>query len=279
MKITIIADSSCDLKNVNLTSDKIDFLTVPLILTLGEDEIVDEETLNTEEFMKKMKLSKVLSSACPSPEAFAEQMRGRDNIIVVTITSKLSGTYGAAKIAMDEILAENPKKKIYLFDTLNATAGTTSMLYKIQELIEVDKLSYDEVVERLPKIRETARVRFLLQDLSNLVKTGRMGKVAGAVVGLTPLKLICGDDGEGTIKKHTMAFGTRKGLVALAGLVKKEMDNEGFGPVVINHARNEEDALALKDILEGYGVKKIRIVPMRGLATFYANDKGIVIGY
>ncbi|MCL2846725.1 MAG: DegV family protein [Firmicutes bacterium] len=271
MKFTLIVDSCADLKNSDLTTDKLDFFTVPLTLTLGETDYVDEEDLDTRAFTEKMRAAKTLRSACPSPEAFMDIMRERDNIIIVTLSSKLSGTHGSAVLAVENIMAEFPDKKVYLLDSLSAAAGMANICMRIAEMVESGE-SYEEIIEKLPALRSGTRVRFLLQDLSNLVKTGRMKKTVGAVLGVTPLKLVCGDNGEGEIKKYGMALGTRKGLAALAKFVDTDT-------VTIAHANNESDANALREMLEKNGVKNIKILLMRGLSTFYANDKGIVIAF
>ncbi|MCL2586681.1 MAG: DegV family protein [Firmicutes bacterium] len=273
MKWTIIADSCCDLRDEDLTGGSITFKTIPLTLTLGEEDFIDDQTLDTALFIPKMKASKTLRSACPSPEAFMEHMRDNDNIIIVTLSSKLSGTHGSALIAVEQIKSEFPNKKVYLLDSLSASAGMASLCVKIKELIENGNMSFEELTEKLDPIRSKTRVRFLLQDLSNLVKTGRLSKVMGGILGLTPLKLICGDDGNGEIKKFGSSLGTKKGLVKLSEFPPKDAS------VVIAHAHNETDAGYLKGLLEKLGITNIKTVLMRGVATFYSNDKGIVLAY
>jgi len=281
VKWTIIASSDCDFRDEEFTKENIVFKTVPLVLTFGEDDYIDNLDLDTAGFIPKMRAAKTLRTACPSPEAFADLMRGEENIIVVTITSKLSGTHQSAKLAIEQIKSETPEKNVYLLDSLSASAGVGSMCLAIINLIKDNpNISFDELTARLPAIQKRTKVRFLLQDLSNLVKTGRMSRVAGAIVGLTPLKLVCGDNGEGEIKKFGAALGTRKGLAKLAELFQKERSmTADNNPVVIAHAHNETDAGYLATLLEKLGTTNIKTVLMRGVSTFYANDKGIVLAY
>ena len=275
MKWTLIADSCCDLRDEDLTDENVTFKTVPLVLTLGNDDFVDDETLDTGAFIPKMRAAKTLRSACPSPEAFMQHMRDNDNIIIVTLSSKLSGTHQSATLAVEQIKSEFPNKKVFLLDSLSACAGMASILFRTKDLIDKG-LTFDEVTAKLPDIRSKTRVRFLLQDLSNLVKTGRLGRIVGALVGITPLKLVCGDDGQGEIKKFGAALGTRKGLLKLSDFAT---DTENNSQVVIAHAHNEPDASFLKALLEKLGVKNIKTVLMRGVSTFYANDRGVVLAY
>jgi len=278
-KITIIADSCCNLYSKDLSCDKIDFHVVPLTLVLGEEEFIDNEKLDTAAFVQKMNASATCArSACPTPEAFHEIMRKSDNIIVVTLSSKLSATHASAVTAADMIRASNPEKKLFVLDTLSAAAGLDFILFKLRDLIVEGKYSFDELTVKLNEVREQTRVRFLLQDLGNLVKNGRMSKMMGKILTTAKIKLICGDDGQGEIKKYGMALGTKRGLQSLAELAKNAVSAEM--PVFITHVHNKEDADFLYNILKNkHGFTNIRVTLMRGVSSLYSADKGIVIAY
>lgn len=73
-----------------------------------------------------MKASKAAtSSACPSPEEFAEWMRPCDECFVITLSSKLSGSYNAARVAMDMVL-ETTRKRKSMFSTPKARRRGTA---------------------------------------------------------------------------------------------------------------------------------------------------------
>lgn len=283
MKYTIIADSSCDLKSDYIKSDKVNFATVPLSITMNGEDWFDTEELDTRKLVDAMKINKSKpQTACPSVEAFAEKMReGEDHIICVSITSKLSGTYNAARLAANQVMEEDPAKKIYVLDTLSVSAAAVLMIDKAAELIEGGEHTFDQITHELTKMRENTHLRFLLQDLSNLVKTGRMSKVKGAIASALSIKLICGDNGEGEIKQYAKSIGMKKALPMLAEYPGEKVLTHGKDiPVVITHCYNEEEAKSLKNMLEAlHGLTNIKILPMRGLASFYANDKGIIMAY
>ena len=280
-KYTIIADSSCDLRGADLTCGAIDFVTTPISYNIGGVEYVDNEDMDAKELLVKMKQSKTApKTACPSPETFAEQMRaGADNIICVTLSSKLSGTYGSAVLASETVRAEQPDKKIFVLDSLTTSAGLVRLLHKLAELIKSDKYSFEEITEKITKIRSTNKIRFLLNDLANLVKAGRMSKVAGIITSIIPLKLLCGDNGDGEIKKYKQVLGFKKAVETLSefpGEKCEEKDNL----IVISHCNNEESASLLKKLIESkFGFKYIKILLMRGTATTMANDKGLAVAY
>ena len=280
MKYTIISDSCCNIFAKDLNSSQIDFHVVPLTLILGNEEFIDDDKLDTRKFVEKMNGQKIAArSACPSPEAFAEIMRKGDNIIVVTISAKLSATNASAVTAASIIKKEFPNKNICVIDTLTACTGQDRVLFKLKEVIESGKHSFDDVAEKFTQICHSTRVRFLLQDLGNLIKNGRMNKVVGTMLSAAKIKVICGENEEGEIKKFGLSLGTKKGLANLAEFPKaagREADNL----ITVAHVHNEEDALFIKKMLETkFGFRNVKVLLMRGLSSLYAADKGIVIAY
>ena len=282
-KYTIITDSTSDLRNADMTGTAFDFTTVPLTFQVGGFDYTDDENVNLTDVMVKMKQSKQSpKTACPSPEAFAEQMRsGNDEIFCITISSKLSGTYQSACLAADMVREEQPNKKIFVLDSLSASSGSARIAHKLIDLIGSEKYTFKEITEQLTEIRNKNKIRFLLNDLSNLAKTGRMGKIASLITSIIPIKLICGDDTKGEIKQYKKVVGFNKALDAISELPGESLTQEGLeNPIYIAHCNNAESAGILKKLLESkFGFKNIKTLFMRGVTTFLANDKGLAIAY
>ena len=278
MKFTIISDSCTNLFPRDLQSAKIDFKIVPLTLIIEDREFIDDETLNVGDFVSQMNASKACArSACPNPEAFYAAMDGCDNVIVVTITSKLSGTHASAIQAAEKFRSNYPNKKIFVLDSLTAATGIDYILFKLRDLIEVGVYEFEDIIAKIGEVQKATHVRFLIQDLSNLIKNGRLGKVTGALLSTVKIKLICGDDGAGEIKKYGMAMGTKHALKALAELAIKAVKAED--PIYINHVNNEDDVVFLKGVFDAAGYKNVKSYAMRGLSSLYSADKGIIIAY
>ena len=282
-KYTIIADSSCDLRSTDIQHENIQFITTPIIYNIGGVDHYDEEDVNVTEMLEKMKASKTWpKTACPSPETFADQMRSaHDNVIVVTLSSKISGTNQSANLAAETVRAEQPKKKIFILDSLSCSGGMARIIFKLVDLINEGKLSFEEITETVQKYRKMGKIRFLLNDLTNLVKSGRMSKVAGIVTSIIPIKLICGDNGEGEIKKVKSVIGFKKGIEQLAELPGEHLELHGKeNIIVITHCNNEESAGVIRKILESkFGYNNIKTLLMRGVASVMANEKGISVAY
>ncbi|PKM58796.1 MAG: DegV family protein [Firmicutes bacterium HGW-Firmicutes-4] len=281
MKPRIISDSSCDLPKDFLEKDGIDFSLVPLKIIVGDHEFIDDETLNTKELIAAMKAEKTAtSSSCPSPEDFAAELRKNKESYVITMTSGLSGTYNSARVAKNMVLEEDDSLKISLFDTHSTSPLMILMVMKLRDLIKAGELDFDAINQKLALYLETLNLRFLLQDLSNLVKSGRMNRVAGAVASVLSIMPIFRSDDKGEIQLVTKARGIKKALSSLANMVEEKVQTQPQFPVVITHCNNLSQAEILKDLLEKrFDLKEIYIFPMHGLTTYYSNDKGLLMAF
>jgi len=277
-KLTLISCSSCDLKQNDIVSQAVLFDTVPLTITISGKDWLDTEQLDTKQLVAAMKTNTTKPlTACPSPEDFAEKFRAAPgDVICMTISGKLSGTNNSAQLAKKMLEDEGVVKNIHIIDSRTASAGQTLLVHQIVALAE-SGIPFEQIVEKAEQHRDANKTRFLLQDLSNLVKTGRMSKVKGMIASALNIKLICGDDGNGEIQQYSKVIGTNKAINALSQfpLEKKAKDSL----VVVNHAQNTVGLEQVRALLEGLGFTNIKTSLMRGLATFYANDQGIVLAY
>lgn len=282
MKYKIVADSCCDLFSKEYSTEKVSFSTAPLTITVGDVNFIDVESLDTKQLIAAMKVNKSApKTACPSPESFMDEMEGYDNIFCVTLSSKLSGSYNSACLAAKSIKEKSPHKKILIIDSLSASAGMILIVNKLKELIESEQYTFEEISTKIIAFRNATRVRFVLHDMGNLIKAGRMSKVLGLVVSVLNIKPILGDDGEGEIKMCANVIGTKKAMMKLSEYpIDKARTNGPDTPIVITHCYNEEDALYLKDLLiTKLGLTNIKVYLMRGLSSFYASAKGLILAY
>lgn len=281
MKPRIISDSSCDLPANFLEKDNIDFSIVPLKIIVGDHEFIDDDTLNTKELIAAMKAHKTASStSCPSPEDFAKELRKNKENFVITITSGLSGTYNSARVAKDMVLEEDETIKVSLYDSLATSPFMILMIMKLRDFIKAGDMDFETISEKLASYQETLSLRFLLQDLSNLVKTGRMNRVAGAVASALSIMPIFRSDENGEIQLVAKTRGIKKALSSLANLVEDKVKTHTQFPVVITHCNNLSQAEILKDLLEKrFNLKEIYIFPMHGLTSYYSNDKGLLLAF
>ena len=277
-KWNIISDSSCDLKEMETREENIAFSTVPFIMQVGEKEFIDHEGLDTAELIEAIaNCREAAKSACPAPETWLEHFRRPGPAFAFTISSNLSGSYQSACIARDMLLDEEPEKKIHIFDSKSTGPEIVLMIARLGELIR-DSIPFEQIIRDVQALADRTHVAFALCSFDNLVKNGRVSRLAGFVAGRLGLWGVGVASDEGRIVVKTKVRGAQKAIGAIIDDMKERAFNSGH--VVISHCFNEEMALRLKGkILETWDKAQVRIIPTRGLDSFYAEKGGLIIAY
>ncbi len=279
MNIKLIADSCCDLTRELFA--RLNPTLVPLTISVGAKQFVDNASINLTDLLASMKAHKGrTTTACPAPETYAQEMRQADESYVVTLSSKLSGSHQSASVAKDMVLAEDSSKFIHVFDSKSASSGETCISLKIQEFLQKG-LRREALVEAVEHYIDQLKTVFVLESLDNLIKNGRVGRIAGQVASVLSLRPIMGaTDGEITLLEK--ARGTQKALERLTGMLIQQLcEKQNSGPVVIAHCSAPQRATTLRDKLLAACpfIKEIFVVPTAGISTVYANEGGIVVSH
>ncbi|MEQ2521559.1 DegV family protein [Ruthenibacterium sp. CLA-JM-H11] len=281
MNIQIIVDSCCDVTDA--LRNVLSLSLASLKITVGEHFYEDDGTIDTGVLVADMKACRTApTTACPSPEEYAALMSQADASLVVTLSSKLSGSYNAACVGRDLALEESPEKKIHVFDSESASAGETRIALLLRDMID-GGMGFEEIVEKATAFIANMKTHFVLEDLGNLVKNGRISRTAGFVGTMLNLRPIMGENGHGEIIPLEKVRGTANAMRRLVELVAEETDHLPAASklLVLSHCNCQERAMQLKKaFLERCAVfKDVIVVPTGGLSTVYANDGGIVIAF
>ena len=192
--IRIIIDSACDMPKTEADELKLDFL--PLKTIFGEEEFLDGITITHDEFYTRLENSAENPSTSQiSPaeyeDIYEDVKKCGDTAVVITLSSKLSGTYQSANIARDGY-----EDCIHIVDSENVTLGEQLLVRYACELRDL-VFSAEEIVEALEKKKKDIRVTAVLDTLEYLQRGGRISKtvaVAGNLLSIKPVVAIC--DGE-----------------------------------------------------------------------------------
>lgn len=278
MKWNIIADSSCDMFELEQTHENIRFATVPFTISVGDENYVDDEKLDTDELVGAMEACAHAShTACPSPNAWYEQFEQEGDIFAITISSNLSGSYNSACAARDMILEEHPERKIHVIDSHSSGAELILLVRKLCELME-SGCDFDSIVEKIERYSRSTHVVFALSSFNNLVKNGRMNKLVGFVANKLGFWGIGIGSEQGTIEIKGKVRGAKKAL----DVILADMKERGYAcsEVVISHCCNAEFAETLKNAIQDVWNKaEVTIVRTRGLCSYYAEKGGLIVGY
>ena len=278
MSWIIVSDSSCELRSLENPAPDLSFATVPLKIRVGEREFVDNSALDVDAMIDAMhNYNGASTTACPSPEEWAEKFLQADNVLAITISSNLSGSYNSAMVAREMVLESHPEKKIYVLDSLSTGGEMALAIWKANELV-ASGLPFDEVVREWEIWFQGRQVLFALASFDNLVKNGRLSRLAGFMAGVMNMRAVGRGSDDGKLE---MLHKTRGETRTLA-FILEEMDRRGYQgtPVVISHCFNENAAQLLRHGNETkWPGADVTILPCSGLTSFYAQDGGIIVGY
>lgn len=280
MSWAIIADSSCNLRGFQSQAPDTIYRYAPLKINVAGEEFIDDDTLDVAELNRKVSAEEsASSSACPSVGEWADLFRSADNVIAITISANLSGSYEAAVMARDMVLEEDGDRNIFIVNS-RAAGGKLELL-----AVEVDRYrmahpdaTFNEVTAHICDVEQASTVLFLLSSYENLTKAGRMPKMAGALANKLKIRILGTASSEGTIKVVGPARSQRKAFEKIIATMKA--DGYHGGPVYIDHVFNERAAQELEERIHvDWPDAEVTIMPCGGLCSYYAEEDGLIIGY
>ena len=277
MSYKIAIDSCGELLNEWKDDERIE--SVPLTLMVGGESIIDDETFDQKDFLKKVAAClECPKSACPSPERYMKAYECEaDHIYAVTLSSELSGSYNSAVLGKSLFLEDNPGKKIHVFNSKSASGGESLIAMKIVEC-EEKGLSFEEVIETVDKYIEEMSTFFVLENLETLRKNGRLSRVKALVASALKIKPVMGSTPEGSICQFDQERGMNKAIVKMVELVGEKGINIHEKIVAITYCNCPERAKMLEEaIRERLNPAKIVVMDTAGVSSMYANDGGVIV--
>lgn len=276
MSYKIVVDSCCELPTEYMKDSR--FERVPLGLEIGDYHILDDDNFDQADFLKRIaEYPGYAKSSCPSPERYMDAYNTQaENIYVVTLSAKLSGSYNSARLGKTLFTETYGEKNIHVVDSESASCGEMQIALKLMEL-EENGFSFEEVVEKIEKFRDEIKTYFVLDNLETLRKNGRLTGVKALVASTLNIKPVMGSD-KGMIIQKFKTIGIKKALAKMADTVAEEVKNTKDKVLAISHCNCPERAEAVKNmILSKVEFKKVIIVDTGGLSSLYANDGGIIV--
>lgn len=217
MSVKIIIDSTANLRED--IKDRV--ISVPITICFGNTEYVDGIDINNREFYEKLIENDVLpTTSQPSPDKFEEVFKkikeNGDTAVLITISSKLSGTFQGANIAR-----EGYEDCVYIVDSASAAIGTGILVDYALKLTDEGKTA-EEIYNELLLARENIYLVALLDTLEYLKKGGRISATAafaGALLNIKPVINVV----DGVINTLGKARGSKQGN----NLLVKEIEAAG----------------------------------------------------
>lgn len=283
MSYKIVVDSCCDLTADMKKWDNLE--VVPLTLEIGDYRIFDDESFDQDDFIERMKANGgVAKSACPAPDAFAKAYEGDyDEVFVLTITDKLSGTYNSAlqgKMLYEEENSDG--KRIYVFNSL-ATSGLETLVAQELKRVCDSGMAFDEVTQYIDDyILNHTGLYFCLESLDALKSNGRLFALAAKVLEKIRVKLICRRTQEGNISLAGQDLTTNRALIKMAGIIGEDVSGKDLTgkTVIVSYVCCQEKAEFVADkIREKTGYTDVITLKASGLNSLYASNGGIIVSF
>jgi DegV family protein with EDD domain len=269
--VAVITDSIACLPKELIEKHKIEI--VPIRLTFQGEIYRDSVDITpSEAYEMLLKDPERFNTSPSSPGHFLEAYRNvssrAQNIICITLSSKLSGGYNMARIAMGELKTELPDVRIHVMDSMSVTSAEGFIALAAARAAE-QGADLDGAIKAAEEVREKVSFIALLETIKHVYRTGRIPKIASQVGSMLNIKPML-TSAEGAIKFKGIVKNRENGINKLIEILREAIDNQP-AHVAVMHAYTPDEAEALKASIE----KKFNCVelwiaeftPVMGYAT------------
>ena len=275
MGIRIITDSTADFSNEEAINYNIE--VVPLLVNFGANFYRERIDITSEGFYERLMTAKELpGTSQPSPNDFLRIFHDacdkHDDVIVITISSKLSGTYQNCVLAQKLSQYDN----IDIIDSLNTTLAQKCLVLQAIKMRDTGKSS-KEIVEFLEARKKDATLLVYLDTLDYLVKGGRVSRVAGVageILGIRPVVTI--KDGEVTM------LGKERGRIKALNMILSIVNETGIDyelPISYGYTYPYETGVEFKEFFVNNGFPEADLTAVGAVVGTHGGPKAGGIGY
>lgn len=275
----ILIDSSCDI-SPEMSKD-IPLKLVPISMEIDNETFIDDGSINLDYFLDKMNQSpKSPKTAAPPPAKFLEHFDSAEKIFIICISKEISASYNNALIAKNMYLENNPDKIIEIIDSRSASVALALLAMRLnKELLKNNNPIM--VAESIREYANSMKTLFVLDNLSNLLKSGRINYFSNTLASALRIKPLMGSDGKGGIALFKKIRGYKKAMNEMFENISETpisiLKEKTLG---IAHCKAPDEAQALAErIKERYPFLNVHITSMRATISVYANVKGVLIAY
>ena len=264
MAVKIIIDSTTDL----IPEIKEKTTVVPLTVHFGEKEYIDGVAITHKQFYEKLVETDVLphtSQATPADfsTVFQQVSDSGDSAVVITLSSKLSGTYQSAMIAAADY------DNIFVIDSDSVTIGAGILAELALQLVD-SGMDAPSVAERLENEKKNVRIIAMVDTLEYLKKGGRVSKTVAFAGGLLNIKPVLS-----VVQGEIIMLGKARGSKQGNNLLVTEIENCGgvdfSRPVLLGYT-------GLSDILLQKYIEDSADLWKNGVGKLNTTAIGSVIG-
>lgn len=247
--------STADLPKVHFTEREIHYICFHYELDGKEYKDDLGESIPFDSFYRAMqegadtKTSQV--NASEYEEYFEPFLQQGKDILHISLSSGISGSYNSANIAKDILQERYPDRKIYIVDSLAASSGYGLLMDKLADLRDSGK-NIDEVYTWVDENKLRLHHWFFSSDLTFFIKGGRISKTSGLVAGVLSICPLLNVDCHGKLVPCAKVRTKRKVIEAMVKKMEEHAENglDYSGKCYISQSACYEDARAVADLIE-----------------------------
>ena len=285
----IVTDTSSNLPTAYLQAENITVIPFTFHTESGEQSCMDTASFDAKAFYTAMRNGEKVTTSQIPPQRFVDNIRpmleNGDDVLFVSMSSGISGSYASSKIAANQLAEEFPERKILTVDTYSASLAEGIVVMRAVECRK-EGLSIDETYQILRALRHRIAQIFTVGDLRYLKRTGRLSNLEAAVGTVLQIKPLLKGDPEGKIVCFAKVRGRQRAIEEMAKRYEELVVSPETQTVCISHADCEADAQILASMLRrSKPPKDILIVdyePVTGshvgpgaLALFFVSDDNV----
>ena len=277
-KIAVLTDSSSSIYNVKHNFDHLFMIDIPVFL---EDEVyTDFMNFDDEKFYEKLKSTdEIPKTSQPSVGETVEKFEyikslGYTHIIYLPISKELSGTYQSGLLAKDMVEGI----EIAVVDTLTTASVLGSMALKVARWISQGH-DFETLLDKIEQLKGKARLYLVVNDLTYLVKNGRLSNAKSFVANLLRIKPLIQllDEGKLVAIENIRTY---KKAIQRAVDKLKEVVKDGEGVIQIYYTNNEKDLrYTEKLVTEAYPEHKVEAYTLPATIVAHIGTEVIAVGY
>ena len=268
----IVLDSSADL----IAMEGIPFAFAPMKIVTKDTQYVDDDQLDVEAMAEALYNYRGTSStSCPNVEDWLNAFGDAEEILCITITGGLSGSYNSALVAKRQYEEAYPHRRVEVLNSFSAGPEITLMAEKARELLLAGN-TLTQTVEALASYK--TELFFMLESLQNFANNGRVSKLAAKTAGVLGIRAVGRASDHGTLELLEKVRGESRTLSTLIKLLEEKGYRGGKARITQcgNPSAAEQLAMLIKEHFKGAAVT---VSDCRGLCAYYAERGGMLLGF
>jgi len=274
MDYKLVTDSCIDLPAS--LANELELVVMPMKVTVKGKEYfnyLDNREISPREFYDLLREQNTAITSQLNPfdfeEVFTPYLQKGMDILYLSFSSALSGTFNSSVIAQKELQEKFPDRKIYVLDTLSASMGM-GLLVTLAARKKLEGKTIEEVKLYVEETRLNISHLFTVSDLGHLRRGGRLSASSLILGNLLNIKPLLHVNTSGELKVYGKARGRFKSLNNLISRMSETFDKENNSIIYISHGDCIDDAIYVKNTIK----EKLNLTDV----DFLINPIGPVIG-